>query len=203
MIEKNSDVHLSAIVAVDYSGGIGKDGGIPWKCKEDMKFFKEYTQWKTCFMGRTTFNSIEKFNKQEKERDILPKRNLIVLTSSPPAKRERNSYIKLIFVDNLEETKYHILNGDYGKKVCIMGGASLYEAFSPYYDEVAITEFEDNFDCDTFVDVNKLKFTRRESLQDIPVQTACGVRGKIKFYGKSNKCAHFPTNPYYKIIKGR
>lgn len=42
------------------SNGIGCNGGIPWKNKEDMKWFKEMTNGNACIMGWTTFISLKK-----------------------------------------------------------------------------------------------------------------------------------------------
>jgi len=62
---------LSAIVATDRKGTIGKDGDIPWYLPADLKFFKRTTLGHPVIMGRKTFRSIGR---------PLPKRTNIVLT---------------------------------------------------------------------------------------------------------------------------
>jgi dihydrofolate reductase len=184
-MQKNENIILSAIVATDAAGGIGKDGKIPWKCKDDMKHFKAYTMYKTCIMGRITFESIEKYNKQSEKRDLLPGRKLIVLTSNLPNLETRNSFKNLIFVDSLLELKFHVLNGNYGNDICIIGGSSLYEEFSPYYDEVSITEFDADYNCDTLIDKNKIKFNLRFNRNESfvkNIKTDDGINGKIKIF---------------------
>ena len=37
---------------------IGVKGNLPWKCKEDMKWFKETTMGHVVIMGRNTYDSI-------------------------------------------------------------------------------------------------------------------------------------------------
>ena len=57
-------MNVNLIVAIDSECyGIGKNGSIPWKNKEDMKWFKEVTTGEgnnAVVMGRTTFESIGK-----------------------------------------------------------------------------------------------------------------------------------------------
>jgi dihydrofolate reductase len=62
---------LSAIVATDRKGTIGKDGQIPWYLPADLKFFKRTTLGHPVIMGRKTFVSIGR---------PLPKRTNLVLT---------------------------------------------------------------------------------------------------------------------------
>lgn len=64
-------MNLSAIVATDRNGTIGKEGQIPWYLPSDLKFFKRMTLGHPVIMGRKTFASIGR---------PLPKRTNIVLT---------------------------------------------------------------------------------------------------------------------------
>ena len=65
---------LSAIVATDRLGTIGKDGDIPWYLPADLQYFKRITLGHPVIMGRKTFRSIGR---------PLPKRTNIVLTRDP------------------------------------------------------------------------------------------------------------------------
>lgn len=51
---------LSLVVAMDARGLIGRDGGLPWRLPEDLKFFRRATMGKIVLMGRKTFDSIGK-----------------------------------------------------------------------------------------------------------------------------------------------
>lgn len=51
--------NLSLILATDANGGIGIDGGLPWKRLEgDLPRFEYLTRGTTLIMGRKTFNSL-------------------------------------------------------------------------------------------------------------------------------------------------
>ena len=65
---------LSAIVATDRRGTIGKDGEIPWYLPADFRYFKRVTTGHPIIMGRRTFRSLGR---------PLPKRTNIVLTRDP------------------------------------------------------------------------------------------------------------------------
>jgi len=71
---------FSIVVAMDETGGIGKDGQLPWRIPEDMKFFKQLTIGggdNVVVMGRKTWDSIpDKFRP-------LPGRRNIVLSRTP------------------------------------------------------------------------------------------------------------------------
>ena len=49
---------MKSIIAVNNLGFIGKNGSIPWKCKEDLAHFKEKTMGKVCVVGYRTHQSL-------------------------------------------------------------------------------------------------------------------------------------------------
>jgi hypothetical protein len=49
---------VEVIVAFDNNGGIGFNNIIPWKCRDDMKHFKEVTSGHVVIMGRKTWSSL-------------------------------------------------------------------------------------------------------------------------------------------------
>ena len=51
---------MEAIIAINKLGGIGLNGGLPWRCKEDLKHFKRLTMGKHLIVGNTTFKSLPK-----------------------------------------------------------------------------------------------------------------------------------------------
>ncbi len=56
---------LSLIVAINKKGYIGKDGGLMWSDKEDMKRFREMTIGKTLIVGRKTCERLPKLLMRE------------------------------------------------------------------------------------------------------------------------------------------
>jgi dihydrofolate reductase len=49
---------ITLIAATDRNNLIGNSGKLPWKCPEDMKFFKTMTSGNVVVMGRKTYESI-------------------------------------------------------------------------------------------------------------------------------------------------
>ncbi|MFO0676930.1 MAG: dihydrofolate reductase [Polyangiaceae bacterium] len=75
----NARAPLALIAAVAENGVIGKDGGLPWRIPEDLKFFKETTKGHAVIMGRRTFEEVGK---------PLPHRRNIVVSSREGASFE-------------------------------------------------------------------------------------------------------------------
>ena len=63
---------IAMIVAVAENGVIGREGGLPWRLPEDMKWFKARTMGRPIVMGRKTWESFPK--------RPLPGRTNIVVT---------------------------------------------------------------------------------------------------------------------------
>ena len=63
---------VALIVAVAENGVIGRDGKLPWRIPEDMKWFKARTEGRPMIMGRKTWESFPK--------RPLPGRTNIVIT---------------------------------------------------------------------------------------------------------------------------
>lgn len=49
---------LQMIVAISQNGAIGRDGRLPWKLSEDLKWFRRATVGKSIIMGRRTWDSL-------------------------------------------------------------------------------------------------------------------------------------------------
>ena len=61
---------FSVIVATDASGGISKDGGLPWASKADMTFFRDTTTGRSknaVIMGRKTYETIPREHRPRTE----------------------------------------------------------------------------------------------------------------------------------------
>tara|TARA_Y100000768_G_scaffold73230_1_gene51656 strand:- start:5934 stop:6413 length:480 start_codon:yes stop_codon:yes gene_type:complete len=107
-------MNIEIIWAQDKSGGIGKDGKLPWDISEDLQNFKRVTLGYPIIMGRKTWESLP-FKP-------LPKRRNIVLSSQ-----------KVYDI----ETYYSIdecldkLNSEGVEKIFVIGGRSIYKSFYP------------------------------------------------------------------------
>ena len=116
-------MEIILIAAVDQNLAIGKDGGIPWDIKEDLKFFREKTQNSAIIMGRATFDSIGR---------PLPNRKNIVMTRSP---QDREGVTEVTSVeDAIDEANL------FSQTINIIGGEYIYKEFLPIATKLIITE---------------------------------------------------------------
>ena len=146
---------ISIIVAIDSTGGIGKDNKLMWNIPADLKRFKEITTKNqiginnniknTVIMGRKTYESIGR---------ELPNRANIVLSS-----KNKCSY-------NVED----IL--DYNERfpeeeLFIIGGEQIYKQFLPYTDKIYLTKVNGDFGADKFFHFNEdmYELTYRSGIQ--------------------------------------
>ena len=93
---------------------IGKNGGIPWSCPQDMKWFKDTTIGHAVIMGRKTFDSLKK---------PLKDRINIVITSKDIV---TNSEEKIYAVKSVEEA-ISLAKSLTMNDIFIIGGASIYK----------------------------------------------------------------------------
>ena len=129
-------MEIILIAAVSKDRVIGKQGGIPWKIKEDLSFFKEKTLNSPIIMGRATYNSIG---------HPLPNRLNIVMTRSM-----KNTEGVTEVTSVKEAVKTASKNKD-SSKVYVIGGENIYKEFLPIAHRMVLTEVELNIeDGDTF-----------------------------------------------------
>lgn len=118
---------ISAIVATDKNGVIGKDGDIPWHLPADLKYFKRRTLNHHILMGRKSFESIGR---------PLPKRTNIVITHNP-------FYLasNCLVVPSLEEgLRLAEENGE--EEAFVIGGGEIYRLAIPLVHRLYLTEVE-------------------------------------------------------------
>lgn len=104
------DQIVNAIYAVSENGVIGKDNDLPWKLKDDLKFFMNKTVGFPIIMGRRSYQSLGK---------PLPRRRNIVVSRNPDFQPEGvEVYASLEeALDTLKEEP----------EVFITGGAGVYK----------------------------------------------------------------------------
>lgn len=145
------NIHLSAIVAHDMNGVIGKDGKIPWSIPEDMRHFKEYTRDSSLIMGRKTAQSLPKNMKRHgRYLHILSANHDICDEDVPEDFRPGIDYFQYTSVaELLIKLDYHMaLLGNTKAVVC--GGASVYKTLLPLCEEISITRVWERYEGDTF-----------------------------------------------------
>lgn len=172
------------IAAVEKKNGLGKDGGLVWQLKGDMKHFKEVTtetvnsKQNVVIMGSTTWASLpERFRP-------LPGRLNVVLS-------RRHDYSVpegVILASSLNEALDTLTSLGQGvDKVFVIGGALVYnEAINhPLCQKIYLTEIDKEFDCDVFFPiVNKNIFAKINSSE---TQEEDGIKYKFVEYEKKNQ----------------
>jgi len=133
---------MKSILACTKSGGIGKDGAMPWpKDSKDLARFKELTLNSTIIMGRGTWESTGMPKP-------LPQRQNIVVST-----RDLTLPEDVIRLDNVNhKTLVEDLKVDW----CI-GGANLFNSLFDMIDEIHLTRIRGEYDCDTKIDLEHIK----------------------------------------------
>ena len=124
---------LSIIVAADERGGIGRDGGLPWRLPEDLKRFKALTMGKPIVMGRRTWDSIGR---------ALPGRRNLVVSRQPGLAVEGAEVFGSL------EAALQAAAG--AEEACVIGGAEIYRQALPQAEVIHLTRVHATLDADTF-----------------------------------------------------
>ena len=114
---------LSAIVAIDRNGALGKQGQLLCHMPADMRHFKETTMGHSIIMGRKTFESFP--------RGALPGRQNIVITRNADWQ-----YPGVTVAHSVEEA----IAAAQTDTVFIIGGAQVYEQAPPLVDVLHLTK---------------------------------------------------------------
>lgn len=143
---------FNVILAVDFNNGISKDGNIPWKIIEDLKYFKNITSFtklpnakNAVIMGRKTCESLPK--------KFLENRINVVLTRSVTYKNNN------VIISNDFNKALAICRENLVDSIWIVGGKEIYEtAFkNPDLDKIYMTVINNNYYCDNLVELPKFK----------------------------------------------
>lgn len=113
-----------AVAAAQTGGfGIGYQGRLPWKCPEDMAYFKKLTTGGVVLMGRVTADGFPK---------PLPKRVNLVLTRRDSYRDGFSTALDIGQALAVAQANQH-------EQLFVIGGAKVYEALAPYVDELHLT----------------------------------------------------------------
>lgn len=137
-----------AIAAMSANRVIGRDGALPWRLPEDMKFFRAQTTGHPIVMGRKTWDSLGR---------PLPNRRNIVLSRTMPAAEG------VEVVRSVEELDALGLEGD----VYVIGGAEIYRLLMPRCAAVYLTVLEAEAEGDAFFPPFEHDFSRVTVIQEL------------------------------------
>ena len=144
---------LRIIAAVAEDGSVGIDGGLPWRCREDLSLFRRKTMGDVIVAGRKTAQGLP---------GGLGGRECRMMTGSgAEVEGWRRIDIAGVLLTHLDSMQYHDLVAE--SDAWIIGGAQIYEIFLPVAEELHITRIPGMFWGDTFFpDVPEDRFVMRE-----------------------------------------
>lgn len=119
---------ITIIVARDRQGVIGYRGKVPFRLKEDMKLFRNYTKRNNVIMGRKTWDSLPFEHKP------LPlRRNIIISRTMRPALNgeyilAKSPQLALMASENIPGETF------------VIGGSEIYAHFLPMAERLIVTD---------------------------------------------------------------
>ncbi len=141
---------ISIIAAIGKNNELGKNNGLIWSLKEDLKFFKELTTNHVIVMGRKTFESLP---------GMLPNRHHVIISSNS----DFDEKIEVFNNINSFLEKYK----DYKEEIFIIGGSSIYKAFLDYSNKLYLTEInEEDKNADVYFPVFDKSLWNKEYLSE-------------------------------------
>lgn len=136
---------IKAIFAVDLSGGMGNGGSLPWPAdREDLAWFRKHTSGHVVVMGSKTWLD-------PMMPSPLPNRYNVVI--SDRSAYSFNGADMVIPTKGLDESVGMIQRDHPHKDVWVIGGARTLLATRHLINEIVLTEFNGDFDCDVKIDV--------------------------------------------------
>lgn len=134
---------VNAIVACDINWGIGKGNELPWPRSDvDMKWFRSHTKGQIVVMGRKTWESLGS--------KPLPKRINIVVTTQDLMSNDVKP--TATWTGDISACIKYLSNTYRGLDIWIMGGGDIYRQSIPLCDNVYLTRFHGEYECDTWLD---------------------------------------------------
>ena len=136
---------ISIVVAIDSTGGIGKDNKLMWNIPADLKRFKEITTKNQIGINNNINNIVIMGSKTYKTigRE-LPDRANIVLSL-----KDKHSY-SITFEDILDYNERFP-----EEELFVIGGEQIYKQFLPHTDKIYLTKVNGDFGADRFFYFNE------------------------------------------------
>ena len=153
---------IKAILACDNSGGVSKDGTIPWpKNKKDLNWFKKNTTNNVVVMGSKTW--VDPLMPWP-----LPNRVNVLATSRKEIFPGANKYISGDLNRELEKLKEEFID----KTVWVIGGPNIVEQTIETVEEFYLSRIPGEYSCDSFLSLDNIErlfektwFEKHESVE--------------------------------------
>ena len=133
-------IHISLIAAMARNRCIGKDGTLPWRIPEDLRYFKETTMGKPLVMGRKT---LESFGGR-----LLPGRPHFVVSRQADFEVEGLNAFSSVEAALLAAKREARTMGE--DEIMVIGGGEIYKQTIDQADRIYLTEVDAVVEGDTF-----------------------------------------------------
>ncbi|MCC5830325.1 MAG: dihydrofolate reductase [Phycisphaeraceae bacterium] len=127
-------VSLTLIAAVAANGVIGRNGILPWRLPEDMRFFKETTTGHPVIMGRKTWESMDGKPLRDRHNIVITRGNI-----------ELPEFVDR--VSSIEEAIECCRAED--DRAFVIGGEAIYRLAMPKASQLLISHLKREFEGDT------------------------------------------------------
>ena len=157
-------MQFKIIVAMCKNNGIGIKKDLPWRLKEDLRYFSKLTKGNgnnAIVMGKNTWDSIGS--------KPLPKRDNLILSKSLHSEMKDKQSERVKIFDSIENMQSWCDKKKYDE-VWIIGGQSIYEQFinNENCHELYITKILKDFICDTYFP--KIDDMRWRCIEEAPLE---------------------------------
>jgi dihydrofolate reductase len=133
---------INAIFAVDFNGGMGFNGTLPWPHNtEDLAHFKRLTTGQVVVCGRRTWDD-------PKMPKPLPNRAVYVATHRPVT-------YATPFDGDVKEKLLALEQEHPNKQIFVIGGVDVLESALPVLDRIYVTHIKGTYRCDTRIHVKE------------------------------------------------
>ncbi len=133
---------MKLIVAVDKNWGIGKNNGLLFDLKADMRHFVSYTRGKTVLMGYNTLLSLPG------GMPLKGRENVVLYPQGSDEDAKAKNYILARSIEELAK----IVAGYAPDDVFVIGGAMMYHTMLPHCSEAIVTKVNADGGATVFLD---------------------------------------------------
>ena len=148
---------ISSLVAMNGNKLIGVNNDLPWKLKDDLEHFKNYSMHKPIIMGRKTYDSIGR---------PLPKRTNIIVSKTL-------SELPGCYVCNSLDQAVSLGKKHTNDEVILIGGAKIFEEGMKLINKLVISWVDadhligdvyfPDFDMDNWIEVSNDVYKKSDS----------------------------------------
>lgn len=150
---------IIGIWAEDLNRLIGNGDKIPWNIPEDLEFFWGKVDGQKVVCGRKTYQSLKKYGVINKFKKVY------ILTRDMNFDRNNNLEENVMTIKESYDFLVSIYKNNKNSDLYVIGGASIYKLFEPYYDKVFVTTINEYYKGDTFIDVSYWQMKHKKDVQ--------------------------------------